>query len=279
MRKVAGSPREIEIEAGRAERHYWADLWRYRELFYFLAWRDILVRYKQTAVGIAWAVIRPLLIMGVFSLVFGNFAQLPSQGMPYPILVFCALLPWQLFANAVTEGSNSLVSNANMVSKTYFPRIIVPVSAVAVSVVDFLVSIAILAALMALYGVAPGWKVLLLPLFLLMTCSVALGVTILFSALNVRYRDFRYVIGFIVQLGLFISPVGFASSVVPEAWRTLYDLNPMVGVIDGFRWCLSDAAAAPSHASLASSVLVSGALLAVGIRYFRSTERTFADVI
>lgn len=276
---MASSPTETEIHAGCAERHYWADLWRYRELFYFLAWRDILVRYKQTVVGIAWAVIRPLLTMAVFTLIFGKFAQLPSEGIPYPILVFCALLPWQLFASAVTEGSSSLVNNASMVSKTYFPRIIVPVSSVVVSVVDFLISIVILAALMALYGVSPGWRVLLLPLFVLLTCIVALGMTILFSALNVRYRDFRYVVGFIVQLGLFISPVGFSSTVVPQAWQPIYALNPMVGVIDGFRWCLSDASVAPNTASLVSSALVSMALLAIGVGYFRKTERTFADVI
>jgi lipopolysaccharide transport system permease protein len=276
---VASSPREVEIYAGRAERHYWADLWRYRELFYFLAWRDILVRYKQTVVGIAWAVIRPLVTMAVFTLIFGNFAQLPSEGMPYPVLVFSALLPWQLFASAVTDGSNSLVNNASMVSKTYFPRIIVPVSSVVVSVVDFLISIVILAVLMALYGVSPGWKVLLLPLFVLLTCIVALGMTILFSALTVRYRDFRYVVGFIVLLGLFISPVGFSSTVVPQAWQPIYALNPMVGVIDGFRWCLSHASVAPNASSLVSSALVSTALLAIGIGYFRKTERTFADVI
>ena len=273
------SAREISIEAGRGEGHYWRDVWRHRELLYFLAWRDILVRYKQTVVGIGWAVIRPLLTMGVFALVFGSFAQLPSQGMPYPILVFAALLPWQLFANASSDGSASLVNSASMISKTYFPRIIVPVSSVAVSVVDFLISLVILAGLMVVYQVSPGWKALLLPVFLLLAVIATLGVTILFCALNVRYRDFRYIVGFIVQFGLFISPVGFSSVIVPEQWRTLYALNPMVGIIDGFRWCLAEAPRPPDASALALSVAVSSALLALGVAYFRRTERTFADVI
>ena len=270
---------EVHIEAGRTERHYWRDVWRHRELLYFLAWRDVLVRYKQTVVGIGWAVIRPLLTMGVFTLIFGSFAQLPSQGMPYPILVFAALLPWQFFANALTDGSASLVSSANMVSKTYFPRIIVPIASVAVSAVDFVISLVILAGLMVLYAVAPGWKVLLLPLFLLLAGIATLGVTILFSSLNVRYRDFRYVVGFIVQFGLFVSPVGFSSSIVPEQWRTLFALNPMVGIIEGFRWCLAESPQTLEPASLILSVLVSSALLGIGVAYFRRTERTFADVI
>lgn len=273
------SAREISIEAGRSEGHYWADVWRHRELFYFLAWRDVLVRYKQTVAGIGWAVIRPLLTMGVFALVFGSFAQLPSQGMPYPVLVFAALLPWQLFANAISDGSASLVNSASMISKTYFPRIIVPASSVAVSVVDFLISLVILGGLMAVYQVTPGWRALLLPAFLLLALAAALGVTMLFSALNVRYRDFRYIVGFIVQFGLFISPVGFSSAIVPEQWRTLYALNPMVGIIEGFRWCLAGAPNPPDAAALLLSFMVSGALLVLGVAYFRRTERTFADVI
>ena len=276
---MASSSRQIIIEADTSERDYWLDLWRYRELFFFLAWRDILVRYKQTAVGLAWAVIRPVLTMGVFTLVFGKFAHLPSDGIPYPILVFSALLPWQLFSTAVTEGSNSLVNNANMISKIYFPRLIVPVSVVAVSAVDFLISLVMLAILMAMYGVSPGWKVLFLPGFLFLACVFALGMTILFSALNVRYRDFRYVVGFIVQFGLFVSPVGFSVSIVPEAWQKIYALNPMVGIIEGFRWCLTESSAHLNHYFVVSSALGSFVLFAIGMRYFRETERTFADVI
>jgi len=276
---MSAGPDIIVIEAGRTERHYWLDVWRYRELFYMLAWREILVRYKQTVVGIAWVVMRPLLTMVVFSLVFGKFAQLPAQGMPYPLLVLSGLLPWQLFSTAVTEGSMSLVSNANMVSKIYFPRIVVPASSIAVSGVEFLVSAFILAGAMLLYGVAPGWKVLFLPVFLLLTCAFALGVTILFSALNVRYRDFRYVVGFVMQIGLFVSPVAFSISIVPAEWQTIYALNPMVGIIEGFRWCLSESSAGPQSSFIFLSALVSCVLLAVGLRYFRATERTFADVI
>jgi len=269
----------LVIEAGRTERHYWRDLWTYRELFYFLAWREILVRYKQTVVGIAWVVIRPLLTMAVFTLVFGRFAKLPAEGMPYPLLVLSGLLPWQLFSTAVTEGSMSLVSNANMVSKIYFPRIIVPASSIAVSAVDFFFSALILVGAMVLYGVSPGWKVLFLPVFLLMTCMFALGMTILFSALNVRYRDFRYVVGFVIQFGLFVSPVAFSISIVPKAWQTIYALNPMVGIIEGFRWCLAESSGRLHISFIFLSLLVSFVLLAVGLRYFRATERTFADVI
>jgi lipopolysaccharide transport system permease protein len=273
------SDREIVIEAGQIERRYWLDLWFYRELFFFLAWREILVRYKQTVIGIAWVVIRPLLTMSVFTLVFGRFAKLPAEGMPYPILVLSALLPWQLFSSAVTEGSMSLVSNANMVSKIYFPRIIVPASAIAVSAIDFFFSALILAAMMAMYGVSPGWKVLLLPLFLILTCMFALGMTILFSALNVRYRDFRYVVGFIIQFGLLISPVAFSISIVPEQWQLVYALNPMVGIIEGFRWCLAETPETLNTSFVLLSLLVSAVILVAGLWYFRATERTFADVI
>lgn len=271
--------REIVIEAGQIERRYWIDLWFYRELFFFLAWREILVRYKQTVVGIAWVVIRPLLTMSVFTLVFGRFAKLPAEGMPYPILVFSALLPWQLFSSAVTEGSMSLVSNANMVSKIYFPRIIVPASAIAVSAIDFFFSALILAVMMGIYSVSPGWKVLFLPLFLILTCMFALGMTILFSALNVRYRDFRYVVGFIVQFGLLISPVAFSISIVPKQWQLVYALNPMVGIIEGFRWCLAETPETLNTSFVLLSLLVSAAILVAGLWYFRATERTFADVI
>lgn len=273
------SSREIVIEAGRDERRYWADLWRYRELFYFLAWRDILVRYKQTIVGVAWAGIRPLLTMGVFTLVFGKFANLPSDGVPYPILVFAALLPWQYFSTAVSEGSNSLVSNAGMISKIYFPRLIVPVGVVVVGMVDFLISLTILALIMALYGVSPGWKVLWLPIFMIIAVVLTSATTILFAALNVRYRDFRYIAGFIVQFGLYASPVGFSMSIVPERWQALYALNPMVGVIEGFRWCLTGTEAPLNVAFVGMSAAISISLLVCAVAYFRATERTFADVI
>ncbi|MBD0334901.1 MAG: ABC transporter permease, partial [Cyanobacteria bacterium Co-bin13] len=218
---------ELIIEAGRTEAQYWRDLWRYRELFYFLAWRDILVRYKQTAVGVAWALIRPFLTMVVFSVVFGRLADLPSEGdAPYPILVFSAMLPWQFFANALSECSNSLISNANLISKVYFPRLVVPTSAVIVSFVDFLISGIILLGLMVWYDAVPSWRIVTLPLFVVVAFAAAMGAGLWLAALNVQYRDFRYVVPFLVQFGLYISPVGFSSSIVPERWRLLYSLNP-----------------------------------------------------
>lgn len=267
------------IEAGKAERHYWADLWRYRELFYFLAWRDFLVRYKQTVLGIAWAVLRPLLVMLVFTLVFGKLAMFPSEGVPYPILVFAALLPWQLFATAFAESGSSLVSNASLISKVYFPRLVIPVSGILVSLVDFVISVAILAALMAWYGFAPGWQVLTLPLFTLLALAAALSAGIWTAALNVKYRDVRFIIPFVVQMGLYISPVGFSSSVVPDNWRLAYALNPMVGVIDGFRWAVSGGTTSLYVPGLVMSIALTGLMLFAGTRYFRRTEKTFADII
>jgi lipopolysaccharide transport system permease protein len=285
--------KELIIEAGRTESQYWKDLWRYRELFYFLAWRDILVRYKQTVIGIAWALIRPFLTMIVFTVVFGNLAKLPSQGVPYPILVFAGMLPWQFFASALSESSNSLISNANLISKVYFPRLIVPASAVIVSFVDFLVSGMILLGLMAWYNFVPSWRILTLPLFIGIAFAASMGAGLWLAALTVKYRDFRYIVPFIAQFGLYISPVGFSSSIVPERWRLIYSLNPMVGVIDGFRWAIlsgvgSTQANASSTASLtpllywpgfALSMVLVALLFATGIWYFRKTERTFADVI
>ncbi len=285
--------KELIIEAGRTESQYWKDLWRYRELFYFLAWRDILVRYKQTVIGIAWALIRPFLTMIVFSVVFGNLAKLPSQGVPYPILVFAGMLPWQFFSSALSECSNSLISNANLISKVYFPRLIVPASAVIVSFVDFLVSGMILLGLMAWYNFVPSWRILTLPLFIGIAFAASMGAGLWLAALTVKYRDFRYIVPFIVQFGLYISPVGFSSSIVPERWRLIYSLNPMVGVIDGFRWAIlsgvgSTQASTASAASLTPllywpgftlSVVLVVLLFASGIWYFRKTERTFADVI
>ena len=229
---------ELVIEAGRTEKQYWKDLWRYRELFYFLAWRDILVRYKQTAIGIAWALIRPFLTMVVFTVVFGQLAKLPDQGVPYPILVFAGMLPWQFFSNALSECSNSLVGNANLISKVYFPRLIVPTSAVIVSFVDFLISGMILLGLMAYYNFLPDWRILTLPFFVLIAFAASMGVGLWMAALTVQYRDFRFVVPFIIQFGLYISPVGFSSSIVPSQWRLLYSINPTVGVIDGFRWAI-----------------------------------------
>ncbi len=271
---------DLIIEAGRTEKNYWRDLWRYRELFYFLAWRDILVRYKQTVIGITWALIRPLLTMIVFTLVFGKLAKLPAGNAPYPILVFSALLPWQFFANAFTESSNSLIGHANMISKIYFPRLVVPTSAVIVSFVDFLISGAILVALMLWYGFAPSVRIVALPLFIILAFCAAMGAGLWIAALNVKYRDFRYVVPFIVQFGLYISPVGFSSSIVPEKWRLTYCLNPMVGVIDGFRWAILSDASTPFYwPGFALSLGIVVLVLYTGIFYFRKTEKTFADVI
>lgn len=267
------------IEAGRAERHYWRDLWRYRELFYFLAWRDILVRYKQTAIGVMWALIRPLVTIVVFSVVFGGLAKLPSDGIPYPVLVCAATLPWLFFANAFAEIGNSLIGNANLISKTYFPRLVVPASILVVAFVDFLISFLILAGLMAWYGLIPDWRIVLLPALILVAAAAAFGAGLWIAALNVKYRDFRYLTPFIVQVGLFISPIGFSSNVVPDKWRLLYSLNPMVGVIDGFRWCLLGVHVDYYWPGLVLSVLLIILLLVSGIAFFRNTERTFSDVI
>ncbi|MEP7077458.1 MAG: ABC transporter permease [Chthoniobacterales bacterium] len=270
---------ELIIEAGHTERNYWRDLFRYRELFYFLAWRDVLVRYKQTVIGVLWAVLRPLLTMIVFTFVFSRIAKLPAEGVPYPVMVFAAMLPWQLFATSLTEGSGSLINNANLISKVYFPRLIVPASAVIVSFVDFAISMVLLGVLMAVYRVTPGASLLVLPFFTILALLASAGAGVWLAALNVKYRDFRYVVPFIVQFGLYISPVGFSSAIVPEKWRMLYALNPMVGVIDGFRWCVSHGRTPFPALSLELSLVTVAIVLATGIWYFRKTERTFADVI
>lgn len=269
----------LEIEAGRTERHYWKDLWRYRELFYFLAWRDIVVRYKQTAIGISWAWLRPFLMMVVFTIVFGKLAKLPSQNVPYPILVLAGVLPWQLFSTAFSEAGSSLISNANLISKVYFPRLIVPTSSVIVSFVDFLISGIILAALMLWYGYFPSWRIFTLPLFIGIAFMAAMGAGLWIAALNVKYRDFRYVVPFVIQLGMYISPVGFSSSVIPEQWRALYSINPMVGVIDGFRWAILRGSSDIYWPGFMLSLVLILIVFVTGIRYFRETERTFADVI
>lgn len=269
----------IVIEAGKSEKNYFRDIWRYRELFYFLSWKDILVRYKQTVIGIAWSVIRPILTMIVFTIIFGKIAKLPSTDAPYPILVFTALLPWQFFANALQESSNSLISNSNMISKIYFPRIILPISSMIVALVDFVISFVLLAIIMAAYRFAPSWKIVFMPLFLLLAIIVSTGAGLLISALNVKYRDFRYIVPFIVQFGLYISPVGFSSGTIPGKWRMIYSLNPMVGVIDGFRWSIIGKGVQFYMPGLIISIILTIILFLAALIYFRKTEKTFADRI
>jgi lipopolysaccharide transport system permease protein len=273
------APRTVEVvlEAGRIDRNYWLDLWRYRELFQVLAWRDVAIRYKQTAIGAAWAVIRPALTVLIFTVVFGRIAKLPSAGVPYPLLVFAGLLPWTFFATAISDASGSLVSNANLIGKVYFPRLIVPAAAVVAAFVDFVISLVVMAAVMAWCRFAPDWRIICLPAFALMAVLASLGPGLWITALNVRYRDFRYVIPFMVQLGLYVSPVGFSSSVIPEKWRLIYALNPMVGVIDGFRWCLLGAPI--DWRGVGVSALVIAAALWLGVRQFRRLEKSFADLI
>lgn len=270
---------ELLIEAGRTERQYWRDLWRYRELFYFLAWRDLLVRYKQTVVGVAWSVIRPFLTMVVLTVVFGKLGRMPSAGIPYPLLVFAGMLPWQFFASALAESGNSLVGNSNLISKVYFPRLVMPASSVITSFVDLLISACFLVGLMFWYRFIPPATVVFLPLFILLAFAASLGAGLWIAALMVGYRDFRIIVPFIVQFGLYISPVGFLSSMVPDKFRLYYALNPMVGVIDGFRWCLLGGQNALYGPGLAVSAAGVALLLVTGTWYFRRTEQTFADVI
>ena len=270
----------IIIEPGRRERNYWLDLWRYRELFRVLAWRDLAVRYKQTVIGVAWALIRPFLMMLTFTVVFGRIAKLPSDGTaPYALMVFAGMLPWTFFSTGLSEASNSLVNNANLISKVYFPRLIVPTATVVVAFVDFLISFLILILLMAWYRFLPGWQLLVLPVFVLWAFLASIGPALWITALNVKYRDFRYVIPFIVQFGLYVSPVGFSSSVVAEKWRLLYSLNPIVGVIDGFRWCILSGQSPLYLPGLISSFGVTVFFLWFGVHRFRRTEKTFADLI
>lgn len=267
------------IEAGETERHYWRDLWRYRELFYFLAWRDLLVRYKQTVVGVAWSLVRPLLTMLVLTVVFGKLGRMPAGGVPYPLLVFCGMLPWQFFANAMAESGNSLVANSNLISKIYFPRLVVPASSVITSFVDFIIAAFFLVALMFWYRFVPPITLLLLPFFVFLAFAASFGVGLWIAALMVKYRDFRIIVPFIVQFGLYVSPVGFLSTVVPEQFRLFYSLNPIVGVIDGFRWCLLGGRQEVYWPGQAVSILAVVILVTTGIAYFRRVEKTFADVI
>lgn len=275
---------ELVLEPGRAERQYWRDLWNYRELFYILAWRDISVRYKQTIIGIAWALIQPLATMLVMTVIFSRVAGLPSEGAaPYAIMVYAAMLPWQFFATSLSTSSQSLVSNTHLISKIYFPRMIIPASSVIVSFIDFLISFGILITLMAWYQFWPDWRILTLPLFMALAFLAAMGPGLLITALNVKFRDFKYVVPFIVQFGLYVSPVGFSSSVIRERFGdrlfTVYALNPMVGVIDGFRWAILGGESQIHWPGFLLSTMFVGGFLAVGVCYFRKTEKTFADII
>lgn len=271
---------EFIIEPGRTEKNYWTDLWRYRELFIMLSWRDLSVRYKQTIIGILWAIIRPLLAMIVFTVIFGRVAKLPSDGnSPYALMVFAAILPWTLFSNSLSEASNSLIGNANLISKVYFPRLIIPAATLITALVDFLISFVILIAMMLYYQFMPSWQIVLIPLFTILALLGSLGPGLWITALNVKYRDFRYVIPFLVQFGLYVSPVGFSSNVVPVKWRLLYSINPMVGVIDGFRWCILGGNSPLYMPGFLLSIAIIAFFLWLGITRFRKMEKTFADII
>ena len=271
---------QIIIEPGNTSRNYWKDLWRYRELFYILSWRDVKVRYKQTVIGAAWSVIRPLLTMIIFTIVFSKVAKLPAGvDAPYAIMVYAAMLPWIFFSTSLAEASMSLIGNSNLITKVYFPRMIVPTASIITSLVDFLISFCLLFILFLWYRYFPSWQILVLPVFLLMAFVASVGAGLFVTALNVKYRDFRYIIPFIVQFGLYISPVGFNSNVIPEKWRLVYALNPMVGVIDGFRWCLLRGEQVIYWDAMAVSVGMSLILFVFGIRQFRKMEKSFADLI
>lgn len=270
---------DIFLEAGRIDKHYWKDIWRYKELIFLLVWRDVLVRYKQTVFGVAWAVIRPLVTMIVFTIVFGKIASLPSNGVPYPLLVFGGILVWQFFSTAFADAANSVIGNANMISKVYFPRIIVPLSVIVVSLIDFAITLVVFAGLSVWYAFLPDWRILFLPFFIGMLFFFTLSVSLWFAALNVRYRDFRYILPFILQLGAYASPVGFSSDIVPEKWRVIYALNPLVGIIDGFRWSLLSGTSQLNFVNTLVAIFVTLILLITGVRFFKRQERQFADVI
>jgi lipopolysaccharide transport system permease protein len=270
----------VVIEAGRSGRHYWLDLWRYRELFRVLAWRDLSVRYKQTVIGVLWAFIRPFLTMLVFTVIFGRIARLPSDGnVPYALMVFAGILPWTFFSTGLSEASNSLINNTSLISKVYFPRLIVPIATIVVAFVDFLISFCILLVLLGWFRFLPDWRIIILPAFAALAFFASVGPALWITSLNVKYRDFRYVIPFIVQFGLYVSPVGFSSSVVPGQWRLLYSLNPMVGVIDGFRWCILRGETELYMPGVLASIAVTAFFLWFGLRQFRKTEKIFADII
>jgi lipopolysaccharide transport system permease protein len=275
---AAAAMATLVIEPGMTARNYWRDLWHYRELVYFLAWRDTVVRYKQTGIGIAWALIRPALTMLVF-VGFRRLIGFPAGSVPEPILVFAAVLPWQFFSSALADAAASLIGNANLISKIYFPRLLIPFAAVATTVIDFAITLGLLVVLMLWYRFLPGWQLAALPVFLLLAFGLALGLGLLFAALNVEYRDFRYIVPFMVQFGLFVSPIAFSTADVPAQWRALYALNPMVGIIDGFRWSLLGGRVALDTQSTAISFAVTAAVLALGLWYFRRMEHSFADRI
>jgi lipopolysaccharide transport system permease protein len=277
----ASDPRVLVLEAGRAERHYWRDLWRYRELLYFLAWRDVKVRYKQAALGTAWALIQPVVTMVLFTFVFGKLAHMPSGSLPpeaYPLLVMAGLLPWQLFSAALSGSSNSLVSNAHLISKVYFPRLVVPLASLGVALIDFTIVLGLYAIVAAWFGMLPTWRIIFLPLFILPALVIALGAGLWLTALTVKYRDFRFIVPFLLQVGVFATPVGYRADNLPN-WRQLLALNPLTGVIDGFRWCLLNGDFTLDATTIVMSLTVAAVLLLTGIWYFRATERTFADVI
>ena len=280
MSQVNSINQQLKLEPGWSNKRYWFDVWQYRELFLVLALRDISVRYKQTLIGLLWAVIRPVLTMLVFSIVFGQLAKLPSDGSaPYALMVFVGMLPWTFFSASLTESSNSLINNANLISKVYFPRMIVPLATIVTAVIDFLVSFAILLLMMMYYQYWPGVEILFLPFFCLMALLASIGPGLWIASINVKYRDFRYIIPFIVQFGLYVSPVGFSSNVVPNEWRLIYSLNPMVGVIDGFRWTILGGITPIYMPGLILSLFVIAFFLWMGIRSFRRMEKTFADLI
>lgn len=278
MTDSSSSAPNLVLEAGRADSNYWRDLWRYRELLGFLAWRDVKVRYKQAVLGAGWALIQPLITMTIFTFVFGRLANMPSGGVPYPLLVLAGLLPWQLFSTALTGSSNSIVGNSHLISKVYFPRLIVPISSLGVALIDFAIVLALFIVVALWFNAPPTWHWLLLPLFIANALLLALGAGLWLTSLTVKYRDFRFIVPFLMQVGLFVSPVGFRTDHLPN-WRELLALNPLTGVIDGFRWCLLGGKQQLDPLSLVSSVAVTVLLLLGGLWYFRRTEREFADVI
>lgn len=268
----------LVIEAGRAERHYWRDLWRYRELLGFLAWRDIQVRYKQTVLGVLWALIQPAVTTAIFVFLFSNLARMPAGGKPYPVIVLSGLMAWQLFAAALSGSSGSLVSNASLISKVYFPRLIVPLSSLGVALIDFAVVLGLFLFVNLWFGQSPTWHWVVLPVFVIMTLALAFGLGLWFTALTVKYRDFRFIVPFLLQVGIFVSPVGYRTDYFPN-WRDLLALNPLTGIIDGFRWCLLGGTHSVTAGGLLTSLLFIALIIAGGLWFFRRTERTFADVI
>jgi lipopolysaccharide transport system permease protein len=269
---------ELIIEAGRGSLNYWGDLWRYRDLLGFLTMRDVKVRYKQTVLGVAWALIQPVVTTIIFTFVFGKLAAMSSGGVPYPLLVLAGLLPWQLFSAALSGSSASLISNANLISKVYFPRLVIPLSSLGVALLDFLVVLVLYLGVSIWFGRIPSWHWALLPVFIAAALLLAFGAGLWFTALTVKYRDFRYIVPFVIQIGVFISPIGFSATVVPT-WRKLLDLNPMTGVIDAFRWCLLSDGQPFDVRGITCSIIISAALTLSGMWYFRKMERTFADII